>query len=241
MNKINKPFIRKEPRKDLQQSFNNVINSDKKEVNEENKIDKDKDIIENKLIISDNNNKSEEKVKEEKELISGNHNKYYLSKKEEEKDKANDKDSKKAEYVSNDILIKNGVEIVKFSEEETNKIFEKKAEMEEKKKNKELKKNKYKNKNNNIYKNDNYYNNNNYNSRETFILHKRGLSNFEKRGKGHFYPRTNYQDFDKFNGYEYDNYYNDYNDGRRYQTFYERGRPNPIYRGSRGRRGRMNY
>ena len=26
-----------------------------------------------------------------------------------------------------------------------------------------------------------------------------------------------------------------------YQTFYERGRPNPIYRGSRGRRGRMNY
>ena len=135
-------------------------------------------------------------------------------------------------------MIKNGVEIVKFSEEETNKIFAKKAEMEEKKKNKKLKKNKYKS-NTNIYKND--YNNN---SRENFIFHKRGANNFVKRGKGHFYQRTNYRDFENYDYYEYDydnNTFNEYKDRRGYQNFHERGRPNPIFRGNRGKRGRMNY
>ena len=158
-----------------------------------------------------------------------------LKKKEKEEDSKN---NQRPEYVSNEQMIENGVEIVKFSEEETNKIMEQKAENEEKKKLKKQKKEKYKNKNKSN-KTDNYHNNNN---RETFIFHKRGASNFEKRG--HRYNRT---DYDYINVYDkYDNYDNNSEFPRNnkrggYNHFYERGRPNRIFSGNRGRRGRYRY
>ncbi len=132
-------------------------------------------------------------------------------------------------------MIENGVEIVKFSEEETNKIMEQKAENEEKKKIKKQKKEKYKNKSN---KNDNYHNNNN-NNRENFIFHKRGANNFEKRG--HRYNRTDYDYLNLHDNYDNNDEFSKNNKRGGYNHFYERGRPNPIFRGNRGRRGRYRY
>ena len=126
-------------------------------------------------------------------------------------------------------MIENGIEIVKFTEEETNKVLEQKAENKEKKNNKKEKKEKYKNKTN--------YNDNN-NTRETFIFHKRGANNFIKRGHYHYRDNLNENKYD-----EYDDTFNnrrDLNDNR-YNNFYKRGRPNPIYGGTRGRRGRYRY
>ena len=210
---------KKEPRKDIKTN-NYEFTSFKKDndniIKEENKEDK-------KINIQ---KEEEEEVEEEMNL----------TKNEKEKEKEIDSPNKKRpEYVSNEQMIKNGIEIVKFSEEETNKVYQQKAENKEKKKNKIQKKEKEKEnekeKHNNktYYNDDNYFNNNN-NKRETFIFHKRGANNFVKRG--HYHYRTSHNDINEYNDDIYDH---------RYNNFYERGRPNPIYRGTRGRRGRYRY
>ena len=112
-----------------------------------------------------------------------------LTKNEKEKEKEKEIDSqnkKRPEYVSNEQMIKNGIEIVKFSEEETNKVYQQKAENKEKKKNKIQKKEKEKENEKEKHDNKTYYNDDNYfnnNKRETFIFHKRGANNFVKRKK----------------------------------------------------------
>ena len=173
--------------------------------------------------------KEEQKIniqKEEEEEVEEEMN---LTKKE--------KDTKRPEYVSNEQMIKNGIEIVKFSEEETNKVIKQKEENKEKKKNKMKKKEKEKEKKekqkiNSYYKDDNYINDNYKNKRETFIFHKRGANNFVKRG--HYHYRTSHNDFNEYND-------DDIYEHHRYNHFYERGRPNQIYKGSRGRRGGYRY
>ena len=160
-------------------------------------------------------------------------------------------DNNKKEYVTNDILIQNGVEIYKFSPEETKKVLEKVEEL------KELKKNKGKIK---LIRNNNYNNNNS--QRPSYgTFYQRGRDNFSKRiirEREHFYKRDKFEDgyndsFDyedgnnsytnrTFNGFDNYNDNRDYrNDNRfkRFNNFYDRGRPNPVSRGFRGRRGRF--
>ena len=204
---------KKEPRKDIK-SNNYGFNISKE--NNNNNIKKEEKKEEQKINIQ---TEEEEEVEEEMNL----------TKKE--------KDTKRQEYVSNEQMIKNGIEIVKFSEEETNKVIKQKEENKEKKKNKMKKKEKEKEKKekqkiNSYYKDDNYINDNYKNKRETFIFHKRGANNFVKRG--HYHYRTSHNDFNEYND-------DDIYEHHRYNHFYERGRPNQIYKGSRGRRGGYRY
>ena len=90
-------------------TFNENIN--KKEEEKEKKID--------------NEIEKEEEIEEEMNLTN--------KVKEKEKEKDSNKKERK-EYVSNEQMIENGIEIVKFTEEETNKVLEQKAENKEKKK-----------------------------------------------------------------------------------------------------------
>ena len=210
---LNKKLIsKKEPRKDTkEQNFisnkydkkkENITNTEKESIN----IKKEEEIINNE------NDDEEEEIEEEMNL----------TKKEKKEEKDDDiKDKKRPGYVSNEQMIKNGIEIIEFTEEETNKIMEKKAKNEEKKKLKKQKKEKYINKNNEY---------NNGNNRDNYIFHKRGANNFVKRG---YQQRHNYYKT------EYDNNFD--NNRREYNNFYERGRPNPVFRGAYGRRGRFRY
>ena len=211
---------KKEPRKDITKTNNLEFNSLKK--------DNENIIREEKKEVKKINIQKDEEEEEEEEMN--------LTKKEKEKE-IDTQNKKRPEYVSDEQMIKNGIEIVKFSEEETNKVYQQKAENKEKKINKlqkkekeKEKKEKYKNKT--YYNNDNdkYINDNNNNKRETFIFHKRGANNFMKRG--HYYYRTSHNDLNEYNNDIYEH---------RYNNFYERGRPNPIYKGTRGRRGRYRY
>ena len=164
-------------------------------------------------------------------------------------------------------MIKNGIEILEFSPEESEKVYQQKAESREliikKKAMKEAKKEARKKlvKQNNINNESNYDDkNNNENNTHNFsgIFYKRGKDNYSK--KNYYERETFYKNKDSFYN---DNYnYNDYNDSyigvnsyknlrrdyindrynkntkhRRNNNFYERGRPNPIFRGFRGRRG----
>ena len=60
-----------------------------------------------------------------------------LTKKEKEKE-IDTQNKKRPEYVSNEQMIKNGIEIVKFSEEETNKVYQQKEINKEKNEKKEV-------------------------------------------------------------------------------------------------------
>ena len=221
--------------------YNDINIEEKKE--EEIKLEENKELNKKiktkkeprKDIKSNNNNniKKEEKKEEQKINIQ-------TEEEEEVEEEMNltkkEKDTKRQEYVSNEQMIKNGIEIVKFSEEETNKVIKQKEENKEKKKNKMKKKEKEKEKKekqkiNSYYKDDNYINNYK-NKRETFIFHKRGANNFVKRG--HYHYRTSHNDFNEYND-------DDIYEHHRYNHFYERGRPNQIYKGSRGRRGGYRY
>ena len=95
----------------------------------------------------------------------------------------------------------------------------------------------------NYEKKEKYINKTNYNEknnkRETFTFHKRGANNFVKRSQYHHRNNKNENIYDEYDNDGFNNRRN-YNDNR-YNTFYDRGRPNPIYRGSRGRRGRFRY
>ena len=220
--KDTKSISRKEPRKDKKEK-NFTANKDFEKKEEKNNLDNIKTNNEEEEII----NNEEEEIEEEMNLTN---KKEQLEKKEE-----NIKDNKKREYVSNEQMIENGIEIVEFTEEETNKVLEQKEKNKEKKKLKKQNAEKYKNKKNNK--------NIDNNKRENFKFHKRGANNFVKRG--HHYNRSDYNNYNEdifednyYNG-EYDNHKRDfYRTG--YNKFYERGRPNPIYRGNRGR-GRYRY
>ena len=213
-----KSFSKKEPRRDYKTqnfTYNNPI--EKNKINEN--INKKEEEKEKKI---DNEIEKEEEIEEEMNLTN----------KVKEKEKDSNKKERK-EYVSNEQMIENGIEIVKFTEEETNKVLEQKAENKEKKKNK---KEKYEKKEK--YINKTKYNEKN-NKRETFTFHKRGANNFVKRSQYHHRNNKNENIYDEYDNVGFNNRRN-YNDNR-YNTFYDRGRPNPIYRGSRGRRGRFRY
>ena len=266
----------------------------------------------NEPIILDR--RKEKEKEKEREVITKKSNEKYNIKKDEEKINTpkkeetnyinkteNKKDNKlsfpltdrRKEYVNNDTLIKNGIEIYEFSPEETQKVLEKKKESKElikmKKEEKMLKKQKYmktkKNGGDNNTDNNKKNNNNNekekekeYYEKKTHHNNHKSFANFYIRGKDNFsrrnihdreiythrdnYGKSNYND----DSFDYDDNYDDFNNKsfvglesfnnrrgykkntNRYDTnvynrrinnnFYERGRPNPIFRGFRGRRGR---
>ena len=225
----------------------------KKEIKKEPRIDikkekrEDKEDIKNNLTMENNlENENENNIQENE---NSNNNK----EKNSSLIKLNIKEeNNKKEYVTNDILIQNGVEIYKFSPEETKKVLEKVEEL------KELKKNKGKIK---IIRK-NTYNNNNSQRPSYGNFYQRGRDNFSKRiirERDDFYKRDKYQD-DYDDSFDYDdgnnnytnrtfNGFDNYNDNkrdyrndnrfRRFNNFYDRGRPNPVSRGFRGRRGRF--
>ena len=95
---------KKEPRKDIKEknlSFNN-----KSEINNNDIYN----VKENESKKEENEIKKEEEIEEE-----------INPKKKEKEEEVNSKDIKRTEYASNELMIKNGIEIVKFSEKEKNK------------------------------------------------------------------------------------------------------------------------
>ena len=239
--------IRKEPRKDQKELEYKKESEDKNKNrnNEDNSMVKNEnENIINKNNIEDNNNNFENKINES---VTENNNieKEY--------------NDRRKEYATNDIMLQNGVEIVKFSPEETKLVFDKKAENQEFKR-KILENKKYNQKNYNNRANE-YYDNytNNIHRGHFRVFYQRGRDNFSKRNindRDNFYKKRYEDIFD--DRYDYDNRYENYNNNtfssstnifsnnigyinnrhRRINNFYERGRPNPISRGFRGRRGR---
>jgi hypothetical protein len=232
--------IRKEPRKEEKESEYKKESEDKNE----NRNDEDNTMIkkENDNIINKNN--IESKINES---VTENNN------------MEKELNDRRKEYATNDIMLQNGVEIVKFSPEETKLVFDKKAENQEFKR-KILENKKYKQKNYNNRANEYYDNNTNNIHRGHFrVFYQRGRDNFSKNNindRDNFYKKRYEDIFDE--RYDYDNRYENYNNNtfssstnifsnnigyinnrhRRINNFYERGRPNPISRGFRGRRGR---
>ena len=220
--------IRKEPRREEKEINNNIEEK-------ENKIEKKEKEDTSNIIEKDNKNDNNEKdsnIKKEIKEIN-----LFTNKKE------SDLPDRRKEYATNDIMVKNGVEIVKFSPEETQKVFDKKAEAHEIKKKNPEKKKKYNN-----YRNKDYdRNSNNFYRPRYKIFYQRGRDNFAKRI---YNDRDNFYDND--DSFDYDNYENynnktfnainnfnrfEINSHKRINNFYERGRPNQISRGFRGRRG----
>ena len=228
-----KKEIRKEPRRELRE-IRKEIRRDEKEINnnieEKEKINKIEKI--EKEDININNEKDNNIKKEKSDNIFKNENK-----------REKELPDRRKEYATNDIMVKNGVEIVKFSPEETQKVFDKKAEAHEIKKKNQEKKKKYNN-----YRNKDYdRNSNNFYRPRYKIFYQRGRDNFAKRI---YNDRDNFYDND--DSFDYDNYENynnktfnainnfnrfEINSHKRINNFYERGRPNQISRGFRGRRG----
>ena len=228
-----KKEIRKEPRRELRE-IRKEIRRDEKEINnnieEKEKINKIEKI--EKEDININNEKDNNIKKEKSDNIFKNENK-----------REKELPDRRKEYATNDIMVKNGVEIVKFSPEETQKVFDKKAEAHEIKKKNPEKKKKYNN-----YRNKDYdRNSNNFYRPRYKIFYQRGRDNFAKRI---YNDRDNFYDND--DSFDYDNYENynnktfnainnfnrfEINSHKRINNFYERGRPNQISRGFRGRRG----
>ena len=233
--------IKKEIRRDKKEVDNNDFNIKEKEkkINEKEREIISSNIVENKREIHVKNNNIINKEKEEN--LSNN-----KDENENEKENMEEKvlSDGRREYVSNDIMIQNGVEILKFSPEETQKVLDKKAEAEEMRK-------KYK-----YYRQSNYNKSNDYfDSRRFRVFYQRGRDNFSKRNN---FERDNFNrkdnNLDKsFEYYEYNQDYNNktfnlrnnfnnnmgdfrYNNPSR--KFYDRGKPHQISRGFMGRRGR---
>ena len=255
---IERKEVKKESRKERRKEARKEPIKEKKELEykkeEENQIENNKSeknsVIKNEKEnengnnIEDNNNNIEKKVNENQNENQNENNKEYI-------------DGRK-KYATNDIMLQNGVEIVKFSPEETKLVFDKKAENHEYKNKipEKKKKNIQTNYNNKI---NDYYdrNTNNFHRGHFRVFYQRGKDNFSKQNifeRSYFYKKK-YED--NFNdSYDYDDLYENYNNNtfssstnifrnnighinnnhRRISNFYERGRPNPIYRG--GRRGR---
>ena len=250
--------ILKEPRREERIVFHsNNINNEKEVTNKNDNLEKENNKIKNKENKEEKNNiNNSEKIKKSIEDKNETKKKFIVD--------------RRKEYVTNETLAKNGVEIVKFTPEETQRVFEKKAKAQElRKKNKEKKKKKLKLKkvtdktSNNAIK-DNYNSNPNLNyHKANYVFYKRGRDNFSKNifDRENFYKMSDIErfddDFDDYNNiFEYDEDYRKYNNNtfnrfdfkgrdfddnrnnhRRINNFYERGRPNPIFRGNRGRRG----
>ena len=155
--------IRKEPRREEKEINNNIEEK-------ENKIEKKEKEDTSNIIEKDNKNDNNEKdsnIKKEIKEIN-----LFTNKKE------SDLPDRRKEYATNDIMVKNGVEIVKFSPEETQKVFDKKAETHEFKKKIQDKKKKF----NNNHRNKDYdRNSNNFYKSRYKIFYQRGRDNFSKR------------------------------------------------------------
>ena len=236
--------IRKEIRRDKRETENNYFNMREKEKKEENENQNISiHIIENirEIHAKNNNIINQEKEEDISNAKNENVNENMLEKVLP--------DGRK-EYATNDIMIQNGVEIVKFSPEETQKVLDKKAEAQEIKK----KYRKFRQNNNN--KSYDYFDNSSQRGRYR-VFYQRGRDNFSKRNnfeRDNFYKKDKYDNFDK--SFDYNDDYKDYNNktfngkmhfndnkgdsryNNRSKKFYDRGRPNQISRGFRGRRGR---
>ena len=249
--------IRKEPRKNEKGDDNNFSNNKERERENKRNI-KEKENKNINLEEEENNSKENLKninINQEKE------NNELKNKNKEENMIEKDLPDGRKEYVSNDIMIQNGVEIVKFSPEETKKVFDKKAEAEIIKKKIKEKKKKFKD-----YRINDNFEENSYNfHRENYrIFYQRGRDNFSKKNifeREKFYRKDKYDDYNDFNkSFDYNGRNKNYNNktfntnhkfniikdsinNNRYNStlrgkFYERGRPNQLSRGVRGRRGR---
>ena len=209
-------------------------------------------------------NRKEEEIiiKDNKEKLKTNNN--YNNDNKKENKLNNEFFDRRREYVTNETLIKNGIEIFEFSPEETQKVLEKKKESGEMRKRKKEEKLNKKKKYINRLRNNNDNNIKDYYKKDTYNIY-RPYSNFYIRGKDNFSKR-NIRDREVYTKTDnYDDRYEDYNnrsfDGlesfndnrrdyikrndrhdsrhnRRINNFYERGRPNSLFRGFRGRRGR---
>ena len=255
--------IKKEPRREFYKESRNeerkIVTNNNYLNNNYNKEKEEKKEIENKEQYNNKNDDKDNNEEEEKEINNNSENKKNVN---EIKIK-NVLIDRRKEYVTNDTMAKNGVEIVKFSPEETQKVYEKKAEADIiKKKIKDKKKKNNFNRNNNNNATNDYYDNHTHNyHKSNYIFYRRGRDNFSKRNifeRENFYKKAKFDELN--NTFDYDDY-RDYNNKtfngidsytdirgknyissvfshRRINNFYERGRPNPIFRGFRGRRGR---
>ena len=246
---IERKEIKKESKKEPRREIRKESRKEEREINYKKDTEEKNENMdnENNKVLKNENNNNKNIVKEVSENKNDNNIEIEVI-------------DKRKEYVTNDIMLQNGVEIVKFSLEETKRVFDKKAENEEIKKRIQEKRKRFKQSNNNKSK-DYYENNTSYNFRGHFrVFYQRGRDNFSKRNindRDNFYNKGKYDD--GFNdSYDYDDKYENYNNStfksstnifsskigyinnnnRRFNNFYERGRPNPISRGFRGRRGR---
>ena len=74
--------------------------------------------------------------------------------------------------------------------------------------------------------------------RDSFKFHKREINNYV--GRGHYNNLTSHNKKYENRNNEYDDNFQNNKRGT-YNHFYERGRPNPVFRGSRGRGGKYRY
>ena len=236
--------IKKEERKEERKE---IKKEERKEERENNSINKEKENI----INTETNNTREENTN------------IQFEKKNEIKLKRDTEENK--DYVKEEVMIENGIEIVKVPLEFLSKMKGKKG-----------KRNIYFKKDNKFDNRDNYYENNRQKlNRTSYGFYKRrGRGNYPRRTSNrYYYQRDDFDIYDddyedSFDDYEdfNDNYFRRYNRGRRnylydynnrgrrnnlngsryknrghvrYRSnFLERGKPNEIYRGFRGRRGR---
>lgn len=232
---------KKEPRKDIKKEPK-IDDKEKKDKKENNTLYKEKETVKHKEKEKETKNninvKKNTKEKEDKALNDKNERE---SENEENEDEISEE---KRDYTDNAVKTENGIEIVQISVEERNRAKQKRKEYLKWKKSRFNARNKNR---------DYYYGNNRH---RTFIFHKRGKDNFAKRLSNNYRENEHDNREDNLKEYEdkkdendnydaYDNnnnnYYNRYNRGRRRRfrnrpKFLVRGRPNPKFRGFRGRR-----
>ena len=172
---------------------------------------------------NNNNNKKEEenKINESDVVVKEKYNNTSQIENKKENEIGSQLTDRRKEYVTNDTMIKNGVEIVEFTPEETQRVLEKKAEngeIKKRKKEKKLFKKKKQKKakiNNNNDNNDTniYFEKNTYNAHKPYeTFYKRGKDNFSKRiirDREFYSKRNNFGDYDR--SFDYDDSFEDYN------------------------------
>ena len=205
--------IRKEPRIDYRKEHR--IQEREREVINKKENEKDNYNINNNI----NNNKKEEEneIKESDVVVKEKSNNTSQIENKKENEIGSQLTDRRKEYVTNDTMIKNGVEIVEFTPEETQRVLEKKAENGEMKKRKKEKKlfKKKKQKKAKIHNNNtnDYYEKNTYNFHKPYeTFYKRGKDNFSKRiiSDREFYSKRNiFVDYNK--SFDYEDSFEDYN------------------------------
>lgn len=238
-NLLKKKEIKKEQRKDNEETQFSEIATDKKE---KIKIEIDTNNADTNIQkeTSDDNNINEEK--KEENLIEEK-NKYKNDLINEDK---GEEEKKEKKYVSEEVMIQNGIEIYKCTEEEQRLYKERYEKMREIRKKQQQKKNDMNNFDDNEFYDRNKKSGKYHEDRNRFKL-IRGKSNFEKGwSRERRFEDDNYyydDEYDYINRKGYDSRYNDKynfnkNRGRKYLV---RGKPNIINNGWGTRGGKRYY